>query len=162
VSIINRLHGARTTRNGWRGFTLIELMIVVAILAILAGIALPAYQDYVRRGQLQEAFTFLADYRVKMEQYYQDNKNYGATAGTTCATSATASTWNSFAPSGAKYFVFSCVTANSGQEFTVTATGSAGLTTGYAYTIDYVGTKATTMFGGSTASDSCWRTRSSC
>ena len=63
------------------GFTLIELMITVAIVAILASIAMPSYQAYVRRGQLADAFKSLADMRVKMEQYYQDNKFYGTDLG---------------------------------------------------------------------------------
>jgi len=54
-----------------RGFTIIELMIAVAIIAILAAIALPAYNDYIQRGKLTEAFTGLADFRVRMEQFYQ-------------------------------------------------------------------------------------------
>ena len=138
------------------GFTLIELMIVVAIVAILATVALPAYNDYRRRGQLQEAFVHLADYRVKMEQYFQDNKNYGAT----CGTGAAYANWNTFVPTGAKYFTFGCVTANSGQDFTVTATGVGGLTTGFDYTIDQTGAKATTQFNGSSVTVSGWCTRS--
>ena len=51
-----------------RGFTLIEVMIVVAIVAILATIAMPSYRDYLRRGQVPEAMTYLSDYRVKLEQ----------------------------------------------------------------------------------------------
>ncbi|MEJ8812015.1 type IV pilin protein [Variovorax ureilyticus] len=147
-----------------RGFTLIEVMIVVAIIGILAAVALPAYNDYIRRGQVQEAFGFLSDYRAKMEQYYQDNRNYGSS--TACASDSTANTWNSFAPSSAKYFNFSCAT-NTGtgdttqQTYTVTATGSAGQALGNVYTINQNGDRATTKFKGTTVSGvSCWLTKS--
>jgi len=138
------------------GFTLIEAMVTVAIVAILAGVALPAYQSYVRRGQLSEAGTYLSDYRVKMEQYYQDNKNYGS--GNVCASDATAASWNGFSP-GAKYFTFACATA--GQTHTVTATGNGSLTTGYVYTVDQAGNRGTTMYAGNAVSASCWLTKSS-
>src|SRR5450631_654421 len=59
-----------------RGFTLIEVMVVVAIIAILAAIALPNYTDYVTRGRIVEATAGLGDARNKMEQYYQDNRTY--------------------------------------------------------------------------------------
>src|SRR5690606_1858627 len=59
-----------------RGFTLIELMITVAIIAILAAVAVPSYQDYVRRGKVTEATATLAQFRIKMEQYFQDNQTY--------------------------------------------------------------------------------------
>ena len=59
-----------------RGFTLIELMVTVAIIAVLAAIAVPNYRDYVTRGKLVEASAGLSDARVKMEQYFQDNRTY--------------------------------------------------------------------------------------
>ncbi|KQW02671.1 fimbrial assembly protein [Rhizobacter sp. Root1221] len=64
-----------------RGFTLIEVMIVVAIIAILASIAIPSYRDYIIRGQLTEATTALSGYRAKMERHFQDNRDY-RTVGT--------------------------------------------------------------------------------
>ena len=73
--------------NRPRGFTLIELMIAVAIIAILAAIAIPSYSDYVRRSRITEAMSALSGMRVKMEQYFQDNRTYAGAcvAGTVAA-----------------------------------------------------------------------------
>jgi type IV pilus assembly protein PilE len=76
-------------------------MITVAIVAILASVGYPAYTDYLRRGQLPEATAALSDYRVKMEQYFQDYKNYGTTNGGDCANGANAPAWNNFVPANA-------------------------------------------------------------
>lgn len=150
----------RRPRRGLQptGFTLIEVMVVVAVIAILAAIAVPMYSDYIRRGQLQEAFTNLADYRVKLEQYYQDNKNYGTA---TCASAATAGSWNSFVPADHRYFQYACALTAAGQGFTVTATGAGSMTTGYDYTIDHNGSKKTTKYAGSEVNTSCWLSRGS-
>jgi type IV pilus assembly protein PilE len=59
-----------------RGFTLIELMIVVAILGILAAAALPLYNDYVRRSRIVEATSGLSDARTRMERHFLDNRTY--------------------------------------------------------------------------------------
>src|SRR3984957_2381011 len=64
-----------------QGFTLIELMITVAIVAILAAIAIPNYRDYVIRGQLVDATQGLAARRATMERYFQDNRTYAAAPG---------------------------------------------------------------------------------
>ena len=131
------------------GFTLIELMIVVAIIGILAAVALPSYQDYIRRGQMPEAFSLMSDYRVKLEQYYQDNRAY-STDGV-CGTGVL-----NFSPSNAKYFTYSCATSNTNQAYTLTATGSSGLAVGTTYTLTNAGTKGTTSFKGAASTKSCW------
>jgi type IV pilus assembly protein PilE len=137
-----------------RGFTLIELMVTVAIVAILASVALPSYRDYVRRGQIPEAFTYLSDYRIKLEQYFQDNKNYGTANGGPCANGANPPSWSTFAAT--KYFTYSCVVTATG--YTLTATGSSGMAVGHVYTFDpdVANPQRTTMFKGAAVSKGCW------
>lgn len=53
-----------------KGFTLIELMIVVAIIGILAAIAIPAYQDYIARSQASEASSILGGFKTPMSEYW--------------------------------------------------------------------------------------------
>lgn len=120
------------------GFTLMEVMIVVSIVAILAGIALPAYTDYVRRGQVQEGTTGLADGRVKMEQFFQDNRTY---VGGPC-------------PGATKYFTYDCGTPTA-TAFTITGTGRAGVT-GFAYTINQDATRTSTTPWNSGTPATCW------
>ncbi|PBS11716.1 prepilin-type cleavage/methylation domain-containing protein [Lysobacteraceae bacterium NML93-0792] len=62
-----------------KGFTLIELMIVVAIIAILAAIALPAYQDYVARSQVSEAMSLTSGAKTAVAEYYADKGAYPST-----------------------------------------------------------------------------------
>ncbi len=71
--------------SGKRGFTLIELMIVVVIIAILATIAVASYKRFSRRARVQEAIAFLGDVRIKQESYFQTYHRY-VSSGTTPTT----------------------------------------------------------------------------
>lgn len=64
-------------KNKQTGFTLIELMIVVAIIAILVAVALPSYQSYVMRAKRADATNILTDIANQQIQYFMDNRSYG-------------------------------------------------------------------------------------
>lgn len=124
-------------RNRPQGFTLIELMIAVAIVAILAMVAVPSYSAYIMRGHLAEAINGLGATRAQMERHYQDNRSY-ATVGaftTPCAADASTRTYG--------HFVISCSGTPDATTFTLQAVGS-GPVTGFTYTIDQADVRATT------------------
>lgn len=142
-----------------RGFTLLELMMVIVVIAILASIALPSYTDYIRRGKFTEAQSQLSDMRAKLEQYYQDNRNYGSTAAT-CGVAV---------PTGAdaRYFTYTCnwLPGGTNQGYTITATGVAaeGLD-GIAFTVNESNTRQSTVTAATTMANAgytagttaCW------
>ena len=138
----------RASRSLQRGFTLIELMIVVAVIAILAAIAIPNYNDYVKRGQIVDGLVPLADMGGKLEQYFQDNRTYvGA-----CATGTVAPM-----PVTTTRFTYSCNLAAS--TYTVTATGQGGMA-GFVFTLNQNGARSTTgTAAGWTAGTNCWSAR---
>lgn len=141
------------SRAAASGFTLIEMMIVVVIVGILAAIALPSYADYVRRGKIVEATSRLADQRVRMEQYFLDNRTYSS-GGTACGVPDPSYT------SGKDAFEVKC-TGASATAYLVTATGqAAGGMSGFAYTIDQANNRVTTAVpSGWTKTATCWTLR---
>jgi len=71
----------RSTQRSQRGFTLIELMMVVAIVAILLAIALPAYQNQIIRGHRAAAKSEMLDIANRQQQFLLANRSYAATVG---------------------------------------------------------------------------------
>jgi type IV pilus assembly protein PilE len=143
----------RTRCRQAAGFTLIELMIVVAIIAILAAIAVPIYSDYITRGKLAEAQNNLSALRVQMEQYFQDNRSYADGSGNCGATMPTTGS-----NSTVKYFTYTCAITTSG--YTITAAGATTQTANFTFTIDqnnvHATTKANNWYSGSMTN--CWVT----
>jgi type IV pilus assembly protein PilE len=124
------------------GFTLIEVMITVAIVGIAMAVAVPTYSDYVLRGRLNEAFTALGGAQPSAEQFWSNNRTY---AGYDAATSFPTATPN---------FTYALSNATA-STYTITAAGRAKAS-GFAYTINESGTRATT------ASPTGWGTNASC
>jgi len=75
-----------------KGFTLIELMIVVAIIGILAAIAIPAYQNYTIRAQVTEGLSLADSWKTAIAEYFTENGSFPTTNSTTGGTGAIAVT----------------------------------------------------------------------
>ena len=126
--------GKRATINGMgvitksnsaqNGFTLVELMIVVAIIAILASIALPSYGNYVKRSRAKSAAADLVALSLNFENYFQRTLNYPAAAASTTTTAATKSLMPGWAPSQEQFFSYSATTTTTTYEVKATGSGS--------------------------------------
>jgi type IV pilus assembly protein PilE len=147
-----------------QGFSLMELMIAVVIVGIISAVAIPNYRDYVTRSRIPEATAGLGDIRVRMEQFYQDNKTY-PTGG--CVVAPTAPLLNQLQVPLGQNFGFDCGAAAAlptGTTYTLKATGKGSMS-GFLYTIDQFNGRATTFSGTAAANgwtsaspNNCWVT----
>ena len=148
-----------------QGFSLIELMIAIVIVGIITAVAIPSYRDYVTRSRVPEATAALGDLRVRMEQFYQDNRTY-PTAGCVVAPTLPAPTTPPTQlqlPLG-QNFNFTCGTPTA-TTYTVQAAGKGSMV-GFQYTVDQFNGK-TSAFTGAAATNgwtvpspnNCWATK---
>lgn len=130
------------------GFSLVELMVAVAIAAIIAAFALPSYRDHLLRSYLPEASSGLQLTALRLEQYYQDHRTYldGKVCGVTLPVS--------------QRFTFSCTLPADGQSFLLTATGTDAMA-GFTLTLNHQGMPRTTALpdGWGSAPLDCWVTK---
>lgn len=132
-------HNGRKASLSQKGFTLVELMIVVAIIAILASIAIPAYSDYVTRSKIADGLSGLSDGRVKLEQFFQDNHDYTAAS----------------APSDSDHFTYALSSLGL-TTYVITATGKNEMSD-FSYSIDQDNNKQTlSLKSGWGSAASCW------
>lgn len=154
----------RTRNPAWpgddAGFTLIEAMITLAVLAIIAAIALPSYTDYLQRSKLVEAKVSLSDMRTRLEQYFLDARAYPNACIPPAPGPAPAG--QIYLPVAARYFSVGC--ALTATTYRVTATGNAAQgMSGFAYTIDETDQRRTVALpaGWKGTGSACWVSRKS-
>ena len=151
-----------------QGFTLIELMIVVAVIGILASIAYPSYREYVAKSRRAEAKTVLLSAQQWMERFYTENFRYDQNSAGTAVTDASqfpARFSQSPTEGSAVYTIAVVIPANTRDAYWVTATPKSGTAMAQdrcgTYKLDHLGRKDLTNYSGfaskSAAIDACWR-----
>lgn len=125
-------HKCYTARNQSKGFSLIELMIAVAIIGIIASIALPSYTEYVKKGRRAAAQSHLMEIAQRQQQYLLDARSYATNLSSLgVATPGDVSS----------YYNITLATANTPPTFTITATAQGAQASDGNLTLDNTGLK---------------------
>ena len=139
-------------KNFQTGYTLIEIMIVVVIIAILAAIAMPIYSSYAERSRRVDGMSLLMDCQQKMERYYSVNNTYvGATIGAAAA--------DTCVPSSAQGFYVVSFSANPNADSYVLQATPQGIQANDSkcgsYSLSAAGVKG--VVNASQTAAQCWR-----
>jgi type IV pilus assembly protein PilE len=103
-----------------RGFTLIELMVVVMVIAVLSAIAIPSYLEQSRKGRRADAMRAVSEYQLAMERWRSENPCYGQSGGS-CPTFTASGTYPAAPTSDSGFYTFTLGTATP-TAYSVTAT----------------------------------------
>lgn len=133
-----------------KGFTLVELLVTIAIVAILTSVAVPSYVGYVERSKLISGTEELSGLRGRMEQHYQRDRTY--LDGTACGISNFTG----------EYFANTCTATKTTYKWEAKSQAGHGLgdTGDYVYTVDQDNKQETEKFAGSTPTETAgWKIR---
>jgi type IV pilus assembly protein PilE len=132
-----------------RGFTLIELMITIAIVAIIAAIAIPSYTDYVRKGRRSQAVSELGRLQMTLERWRADNPSYANCAGAGCGsgTYPTATTLDHYTVA---------ISGASATGYTLTATPKGAQSSDACGNFIITYSNGTPVKSTSTGAERCW------
>ena len=140
------------------GFSLIELMTTVVIVAILASIAVPTYTSQIRKSRRTEARNAVLDLAGREERFYSTNNAYSSKPSDLGYSTVTTDTWTTVGTIGSGYYTIVAAVANNASTYIITAT-TAGIQTSDAqcatFVVDQTGAQSATG-SGTNATKDCW------